>query len=85
MSSDPLVRFREALSLLDQLPEEVLSLGDAYGGLPVSGSKAEREQAALPHLQTTNDGLHPRRHLARCGWEQSRCTSSGADRAWAEP
>ena len=52
MSSDPLVWFREALSLLDQLPEEVLSLGDTYGGLPVSGSKAEREQAALPHLQT---------------------------------
>ena len=52
MSSDPLVWFHEALSLLDQLPEEVLSLGNAYGGLPVSGSKAEREQAALPHLQT---------------------------------
>ena len=38
MSSDPLVRFREALFLLDQITEEVLSLGDANGGLPVSGS-----------------------------------------------
>ena len=52
MPTDPLAQYRAALPLLERIPPEMLALGNADKGLPVVGSQAEREQAALPYLQT---------------------------------
>ena len=51
MPTDSLDQYHAALALLDRLPSEILALGNAYQGLPVPGSQAEREQTALPNLQ----------------------------------
>ena len=51
MPTDLLDQYRAALPLLERIPSEMLSLGNADKGLPVVGSQAEREQAALPALQ----------------------------------
>ena len=51
MPSDRLALFHAALPLLDQLPSGVLSVGNAYKGLPVPNSQAEREQATLAELR----------------------------------
>ena len=63
MPTDPLDQYRAALPLLERIPSEILSLGDAYQGLPVPGSQAEREQATLRGLQVQSTafahaGLH---------------------------
>lgn len=50
MTTDLLVQYRAALPLLEEIPSEMLSSGNAYQGLPVPGSQAGREQAALPSL-----------------------------------
>ena len=52
MPTDPVDKYRVALPLLERISSEMLSLGNADKGLPVVGSQAEREQAALPYLQT---------------------------------
>ena len=51
MPSDRLALFHAALPLLDQLPSEVLSVGNAYEGLPAPNSQAGREQATLAELR----------------------------------
>ena len=52
MPTDLLDQYRAALPLLERIPSEMLSLGSADKNLPVVGSQAEREQAALPYVQT---------------------------------
>ena len=52
MPTDPVDQYRASLPLLKRIPSEIFSPGNAYQGLPVPGSQAEREQASLPYLET---------------------------------